>query len=108
MGQGEQHRTLSVHIYSCLYSILQLPGASLASVEVLLTLSETLWTDRQMANSGDYKATQIRHSTEAWNIHKNKSNDINSVMTLLFSSIDHCLSKLTSLEENYLYSRGKC
>ena len=74
MGQSKQHHTLSLHMYSCLYSIVQLPGASRASVEVLLTLSETLWTDRQMANSGDYKvahATQICHSTEAWNIHKN-------------------------------------
>ena len=38
LDQAEQLRTLDVHIYSCLYSIVQLTGASLASVEVSLTL----------------------------------------------------------------------
>ena len=38
LGQDEQLCTLSVDMFSGLYSTLQLPGAGLASVEVLLTL----------------------------------------------------------------------
>ena len=34
---------------SCLYSTVQQPGASLASVEVSLSLFEELWTDRKIA-----------------------------------------------------------
>jgi hypothetical protein len=32
LGQAEQHLTLSVHMYSCLYSTVQQAGDSLASV----------------------------------------------------------------------------
>ena len=46
LGQAEQLCSLSVHMYSCLDSTVQLPGTSLASVEVLLTL-EKYGTDRQ-------------------------------------------------------------
>ena len=35
-GQGEKFRTLIIYMCSCLYSTVQLPGASLASVEVSL------------------------------------------------------------------------
>ena len=38
LDHAEQLRTLDVHMYSCLYSTVQLTGASLASVEVSLTL----------------------------------------------------------------------
>ena len=34
LGQAEQHCTLFVHISKCLYSTVQLPGATLASVSV--------------------------------------------------------------------------
>ena len=48
LGQAEQHRTLSVvHKCSCSYSTVQLPGASLASADVLLTHFEKLLTYRQ-------------------------------------------------------------
>ena len=40
LGQAEQHFTLSLHMYNCLYSTVYLPGASLASIEVLLTISQ--------------------------------------------------------------------
>jgi hypothetical protein len=36
-GQAEQLCTRSVDMYSCLYSNIQVPGASQASVEVLFT-----------------------------------------------------------------------
>ena len=39
-GQVEQHCTLCVHMSSFLYSTVQLPGFSLASVEVALTLKK--------------------------------------------------------------------
>ena len=38
LGQAEQHCAQSIHIVSCLYSSVKLPGASLTSVEVLLTI----------------------------------------------------------------------
>jgi hypothetical protein len=38
LDQAEQLCRLSVHMYSCLYSTVQLTGASLASEEVSLTL----------------------------------------------------------------------
>ena len=43
-GQAEQHCTHSVHMSSCLYSTVQLQGASLASVEVWLTFSSSNFT----------------------------------------------------------------
>ena len=46
LGQVEQLRTLSENMYGCLYSTVKVPGDSLASVEVSLTLFEKLWTER--------------------------------------------------------------
>ena len=38
LGEAEQHCTLSVHMYSSSYFPFPLPGASQATIEVLLTL----------------------------------------------------------------------
>ena len=46
MGQAEQIHTLSVDIYSCLYSTVQLPGARLASEEVSLKILDFFWIHR--------------------------------------------------------------
>ena len=48
LGQAEQLRPLCVDMYSCLYSTVKLPGASLASVEVSLTLVYKFETDKQI------------------------------------------------------------
>ena len=45
LGQAEQLRTLSVDMYSCLYSTVQLPGASLALVEVSLICPPNCWVE---------------------------------------------------------------
>ena len=42
LGKAEQLCKLSAHMYSCLFSNSHLPGASLALVEVLLTLLKNL------------------------------------------------------------------
>ena len=66
LSQAEQHRTLSVHIYSCLYSIVQLPGASLAAVEVSSTLSENCGQiDRQINRGTEYKGV-YRFANGQW------------------------------------------
>jgi hypothetical protein len=46
LGQAEQLCTLCVEMYSSCSSPVQLPGASLASVEVSLTLLEKFGKDR--------------------------------------------------------------
>ena len=48
LGQTKQHRTLSLHMSSCVYSTVQLSGTRLASVEVPLTLLEKQRTDTQI------------------------------------------------------------
>ena len=45
-GPIEQHCT-HVHIVSCFYCTVQLPGASLASVEVLLTVPPNFWVEER-------------------------------------------------------------
>ena len=45
-GKAEHHTTFSLLMYSSLYSTVQLPSASLASVEVLLTHCEKQGKDR--------------------------------------------------------------
>ena len=52
-GQAEKLCTLSVDIHNCLYSTIQLPGASLATAEVSLTLWETFETEGQIDKQRD-------------------------------------------------------
>ena len=50
LGQAEQHCTFCVHVFSCVYSTVQLPGASLASVEVYI---DTFFVDISALSSFD-------------------------------------------------------
>ena len=44
--EAEQHCTLGEHMYIYLYSTVQLPGASMDSVEVAVVLLGKLWKDK--------------------------------------------------------------
>ena len=101
LGLAEQLRTLSVNMYSSLYTNVQLSGASLSSIEVLLTLLEHLWinlwrTDIQI-HSGIYwvapatKSKTLFYRRQDYNLellHPDRTQC--SIMCLLFAV--HCIT----------------